>query len=509
MFNKVLAGEVVSRKRIFQIIGVVTIVNMLSRLFGFFREVVIGYHFGTTSLADSVILAYTIPNFLYMVLGGAVTTAYISIYNKITNQLHKQQFHETIFTYLFTFTSLLTVFLLAFPDQTIRFFFAGQHPSEIKTTSELFMFMAPSIIFLIFSMWLSGILNVQNKFYSSSLATLANNVGFVVIAVILYPLMNAYAYGLGAVLGAAIMFIILFYYVRKDGHVHFRFRFAISENKYIFRMLKISLPILLGGATLQFYFFIHRMFASQLQDGYVAALNYASKLVQLPQTILMTAVTTVIYPLLAKKAADKDYNGISQIYFKGLQMLVIFIVPISIFVYLYAQEIVKIIFEYGSFTSQSTKMTAGMLKIFVIGMFAHAANLFVTRFFYALERSMMPVVSGIVAVFGVNVLIIVLFIKEYGASAIAWGTTIGSLFQFVVLSVAAVFRLGLKADIRDTAMKLFIFIVILIIVMYTVQMIVNFNHYVIHVGAGFVIFLVVTYILLRQLGLLDRNILKR
>jgi putative peptidoglycan lipid II flippase len=496
----------VSRKRIFQIIGVVTIINLLSRLFGFFREVVIGYHFGTSSLADSVILAYTIPNFLYMVLGGAVTTAYISIYNKITNELHKQQFHETIFTYLFTFTSILTVFFMAFPEQTIRFFFAGQHPSEIKTTSELFMFMAPSIIFLIFSMWLSGILNVQNKFYSSSLATLANNVGFVAIAVILYPMMNVYAYGLGAVLGAAVMVIILLYYLRKDGHLHFRF--AISENKYIFRMLKISLPILLGGATLQFYFFIHRMFASQIQDGYVAALNYASKLVQLPQTILMTAVTTVIYPLLAKKAADKDYKGISQIYFKGLQMLIIFIVPISIFVYLYAQEIVKIIFEYGSFTSRSTEMTTSMLKIFVIGMFAHAANLFVTRFFYALEKSMMPVVSGIIAVFGVNVLIIVLFIKEYGASAIAWGTTIGSLFQFVVLSVAAVFRLGLKADIRKTAMKLCIFIVMLIIVMYTVQLIVHFNHYVIHVGAGFVIFLTVTYILLRQLGLLDRNILK-
>jgi putative peptidoglycan lipid II flippase len=498
----------VSRKRIFQVIGVVTIINILSRLFGFFREVVIGYHFGTSSLADSVILAYTIPNFLYMVLGGAITTAYISIYNKITNDLHKQQFHEIIFTYLFTFTSILTVFFMAFPEQTIRFFFAGLHPSEIKTTSELFMFMAPSIIFLIFSMWLSGILNIQNKFYSSSLATLANNVGFVAIAVILYPMINVYAYGLGAVLGAAVMVTILLYYLKKDGHLHFQFRFTITENQYIFRMLKITLPILLGGATLQFYFFIHRMFASQIQDGYVAALNYASKLVQLPQTILMTAVTTVIYPLLAKKAADKDYKGISQIYFKGLQMLIIFIVPISIFVYLYAQEIVKIIFEYGSFTSQSTEMTAGMLKIFVIGMFAHAANLFVTRFFYALEKSMMPVVSGIVAVFGVNVLIIVLFIKEYGASAIAWGTTIGSLFQFVVLSVAAVFRLALKADIRKTAMKLCIFIVMLVIVMYTVQLIVHFNHYVIHVGAGFVIFLAVTYILLRQLGLLDRNILK-
>jgi putative peptidoglycan lipid II flippase len=499
----------VSKKRIFQIIGIVTIINILSRLFGFFREVVIGYHFGTSSLADSVILAYTVPNFLYLVLGGAVTTAYISIYNKIPNELDKQQFHEAIFTYLFAFTSLLTVSFMALSKQAVSFFFSGLHPSELKTTSELFFIMSISIVPLIFSMWFSGILNVNNKFYSSSLATLANNAGVILIALILYPLLGVYAYGWGAVAGAVMMLLILMIYVKKGAHIQLRFRFFLFEKEYILRMLKVTLPILLGGATLQFYFLIHRVFASQLEDGYVAALNYASKLVQLPQTILMTAVTTVIYPLLAKKAAEKDIAGISQIFYKGLHSLAIFIIPISIFVYFYADEIVKLVFEYGAFTSQSTVMTANMLKIFVIGMFAHAANLFVTRFFYAMEKSMMPVVTGVLSVFGVNVLIIMLFIDDYGASAIALGTTIGAFFQFFVLLFAGVLHLRFKAENKEKAITLFVYNFILFVLMRITHSIIDFGHFMIDVAAAFFLFVIAAFLLLKRFGLFDRNILKR
>lgn len=370
-----------STKRFFQLIGVVTIVNVLSRFLGFVREAVIGYQFGTSSLADSVILAYTIPNFVYSVLGGAVATAYISVYSKMDHDIHKQRFHDVIFTYLLLFCVGLTGLFMILSKQVVQLFFNGLHPSEVAMTSKLFFMMAPATLFLVFSMWFSGILNVRGQFYSASFATLANNAFFIFIAVLLYPAIGVYAYGWGAPVSAAIMVAVLVYYMHKSGVFCFRLRFHVSEKEYVLRMLKIAMPVLLGGATLQFYFFIQRMFASRLDDGYVAALNYASKLVQLPQMILMTAATTVIYPLLAKKTAEQDYEGISQIFFKGLRLLIMFIVPVSVFVYVYAEPIVKIIFEYGSFTAQSTSMTAEMLKIFVIGMFAHAANLFVTRFF--------------------------------------------------------------------------------------------------------------------------------
>ncbi|HLR67530.1 MAG TPA: hypothetical protein VK105_10455 [Virgibacillus sp.] len=61
------------KSRFFKIVGTITIINIVARLFGFAREVIIGYQYGTTYQADSIISAFTLPNFLYIVLGGAVT----------------------------------------------------------------------------------------------------------------------------------------------------------------------------------------------------------------------------------------------------------------------------------------------------------------------------------------------------------------------------------------------------------------------------------------------------
>lgn len=65
-----------------KIVGAVAVINIVARLFGFLREMIIGYQYGTSYIADSIFTAYTIPNFLYLVIGGAFTTAFISIYNQ-------------------------------------------------------------------------------------------------------------------------------------------------------------------------------------------------------------------------------------------------------------------------------------------------------------------------------------------------------------------------------------------------------------------------------------------
>ena len=58
--------------KLFKIIGAVAIINIAARLFGFGREVVIGIQYGTSTVADAIATAYTIPNFIYLVLGGDV-----------------------------------------------------------------------------------------------------------------------------------------------------------------------------------------------------------------------------------------------------------------------------------------------------------------------------------------------------------------------------------------------------------------------------------------------------
>ncbi|WP_077214828.1 murein biosynthesis integral membrane protein MurJ [Bacillus dakarensis] len=442
--------------KLLKIIGAVAVINLISRFFGFVREVVIGYHFGTSFLADSVITAYTIPNFLYIVAGGAITTAFISVFNKAGNPLVQTQIREVIFTYTLILFSLISAAFFLFPDFWIELFFMGLNPEEVEVTGSLFRIMAPATLLLILSMFYSGILNVNDRFQITATAPLMNNLLFVLIALVLFPILHEHAYGWGALIGAVVMILMLVVNLRKIGISAFRFRFYMEKKDHLFRFLKIAIPILLGGATLQFYFLVHRVFASSLEAGYIAALNYASKLVQLPQSILMSAVTTVIYPLIARKISEGKQQELSKMYGDGIQYLLFLMIPSTVFLYFYSEDIVTVIFEYGTFDRESSIITSGLLEIFVFGMFAHAANLYVTRFFYAMERAVLPVISGVLAVFGLNILIVVVFIDGYGAASIAWGTTISAYFQLIILMFAARRSLKLKLDSKINLLKQFI-----------------------------------------------------
>jgi putative peptidoglycan lipid II flippase len=410
---------------------------------GFFREVLIGFHFGTSQEADSVIAAYTIPNFIYLAAGGAITTAFISIYTK-TERKEGKAFRQVIFTYAFFIFSFISILFLLFPDFWIGITFRGLDTEEKRLTTDLFRLMGLSTLFLVLSMFFTGILNAHERFRTSSLAPLFYNIMFVGIAAAFYPLVGIEAYSYGALIGAFGMFMLLFISLRRGDNLSLHFQWTLKKVGHVKRFLLIAIPVLFGGATLQFYFLIHRIFASQLGDGAIAALNYSSKFVQLPQSILMTAVTTVIYPLIAKTIVEKDESKLNAILNRGLSNLVFIMIPVTVYVYLYAEEIIRLLFEYGNFNENSTILTSKLLKILVIGMLAHSGNLYLTRFFYAMERAAAPVLTGLIAVFGVNVVISITFIGLYGENAIAWATTISAYSQMIMLLFLLVFRLKLK-----------------------------------------------------------------
>ncbi|WP_165352644.1 murein biosynthesis integral membrane protein MurJ [Bacillus infantis] len=485
--------------KIFKIIGAVAVINILARLLGFAREAAVAYQYGTSYLADSIIAVYTIPNFLYVVVGGAITTAFISVYSKIKEGPEQEKFMSSTFTYIMAIVGVLTVLLLVFTDPLLKLVMGQMDEKEYAAAKSLYYWMAPSTFFLILSMWLSGILNVNQKFHLSTLSTFIYNLAFLALALLLTPFMSVESYGFGAIAGAAVMVIMLVAGLRKEHLKHFKIRFAFSDE--LKRLFIIAMPIMLGGAALQVYALLQRVFGSRLDDGIVSALNYASKLTQFPQAVLMTAVTTVIYPSLAKKAAEHDLASITSLYQKGLRWLGLLLLPVTIFVIIYAQEIVQVIFQYGNFDDRSTAVTYPLLQIFALSMFTFAANVYVTRFFYAMENSYMPVLISIFCVFGINIGITLLFIDEYGAQAIAWGTSISSIVNFILLLLLAknVLKLRIMAEKIGSAGRTLAFYAGICIILTAVRHYLSTGLPWIDIVAGGVVFLAAALALMKLL----------
>lgn len=486
--------------KLFKIIGLVALINIVARLLGFAREMVIGFQYGTSPTADHIITAFTIPNFLYIVVGGAVTTAFISVYSKL-KESEKQTFMNTVFTYLMIVMTGITIVLMIFAEPIIDYVFTGLEGESLRQTTDLFLWMAPASLFLVFAMWFSGVLNVHERYSRSALSTLVFNLLFLLLAVALTPWLGPISYGVGALLGSIAMVLVV---IKKGLTLH------ISVSPEFKRMLKLAGPILLGGATLQFYFLIHRIFATQLPDGYVAALNYASKLTQFPQAVLMTAVTTVIYPTLAKKVAAHQRADIEQLYNKGFRLLYFLLMPATVFVYVYSEDLIELIFQYGNFTEQSTQMTYPLLQIFALSMFVLAMNVYITRFFYAMERSILPVAISIVSVFGINILVILVFIDSHGAAAIAWGTTISAIIQFILLALTAKKMLGLNiVQHSDELFRLVLMIGVLGACLFFVSKIFTVGIAIVNIMIGLFLLFLLTVIFMKILNVQELHLLMK
>lgn len=480
--------------KFFKIIGAVAIINIVARVFGFLREVIIGVQYGSGHISDSIFTAYTIPNFLYLVVGGAFTTAVISIYNRETTD--RAVFVKQSFTIVVTTVTLMTVIMMVFANPIIEAFNSEKiekgliSQSDLDLTRYLYYWMMPSSILLVLSSWYSGLLNVNQKFHLSSFAILIYNAIFLVIAVGLsLTSLKAIGYGISALLSAAIMVYFLIRGYRKLDS--FPVGISFERNVSSKQLWILVLPLMLGGATIQLYALLHRIFAGMLSEGAVAAVNYASRLMQFPQAILITAVTTVIFPILSQKEAIQDNASIKTLYSKGLHYLFLLMAPVTIFSYFYAENLVQVIFEYGKFDADSTAMTWPVLAIFVLSMYFLAVNAYVTRFYYAKGDSMAPVIFSLINVFGVNIVVIMMYIGTIEAVAIAWGTLISSIVNFVMLLVYASFKYGLKMGIFSKELQFFRaippMIIIFIVVFFSSKYFV-FDYKWITFGVGLVIF---------------------
>lgn len=417
--------------RLMKIIGMVAIINILARLLSFVREMAIAKQYGTNYEADAIVAAYTIPNFIYLVVGGAFTTAFISVYH--VTKTNSTAYVKRIFTLVGSLAIAVTVLSLFFTTPLMRLMVNSEVEGSLALTRQLFYWMMPSTIFLILSTWLSGLLNVHNQFRSSSTGIFIYNLLFLLLAVVGAYWIGPVAYGIAALLAAIGMAFYLWREAKREAS--FRIAFSFGWNEDIRSVLIIALPILFGGATMQFYFVIHRIVAAQLEEGVVSAVNYASKLTSFPQAIMMTAVTTVIYPMLSKKVSEGAHGEVNRLYKKGLLYLFALLIPATAFAYFLAEPLVKLVFASGNFAQHSLQLTVPLFQYFALSMFFLAANTFITRFYYAKGNSIIPVIFSLLTVFGVNLGVIYWTIEQWGALSIALGTVASAAANFVLLMV--------------------------------------------------------------------------
>jgi putative peptidoglycan lipid II flippase len=150
-------------------------------------------------------------------------------------------------------------------------------------------------------------------------------------------------------------------------------------------------PGFFGSAIYQVNLYVSSLLAYSLNDFAGTLIFYAGRLMELPIGVFAIAISTVVYPLIARHAVQKNYLGMADDYRKGLRLILVVNVPAAVGLGLLSQPIVGLLFRHGKFTQADAHMMAPLLMLYVLGLpFFSIVNLTV-RAFYSLKDTSSPV----------------------------------------------------------------------------------------------------------------------
>ena len=385
------------RRRLARSTAVFSLATAISRVLGLVREMVSAYFFGVSGLINAFTVAIQIPNLVRaLVADAALSGAFVPVFSELLEKGERKRAWRVAST-LFWLTLLvlggLTAIFILLAPLLMRPF--GDPGGDYELAVGLSRVLFPIVVLLGLSGIVVGILNTYHHFAVPALAPVAWNLVIVVGLVLGVPRIHdesaqLYLYAGVVVLGTLVQLLLPIPWLRRlDG----RLTVVIDwRDPAVKRVLVLMLPVTLTIGLINVNFLVDTLFASRLLDPELApaAIDKAFRLYMLPQGVFAVAVTTVLFPTLARFAARDDIAGLRQALDGGLRQIAFLLVPAGLVSIVLAQPIVRLVYQRGEFTAEDTVIVAQCLQAFSIGLVFNGWMLILNRSFYAVQTNWVP-----------------------------------------------------------------------------------------------------------------------
>lgn len=398
--------------------GVVGAATMLSRVTGLVRDQAMAVLFGAGFATDAFNVAFRIPNLLRDLFAeGAMSAAFVPTFTTAQVKRGDEDAwalgRQVMTALLLVLVGLCTIGWVFMP-QLVRVFAAGFEavPGKLELTTWLARVMLPFLPAVALAAVAMGMLNARGRFGVPALAPTMLNVGMVVAGVGLIPVVTAaggppiLAMAIGVVVGGALQFAFQLPALVRLG---FRPRLAWPRHPGVGRIASLMLPATIGLAATQLNLTVSTIIASHFTEGSVSWLYYAFRLMQLPIGVFGVALATVSMTELSRAAATDDLPRLKATLSATLRLVFLLTLPAAAWLAVMARPVIALLFEHGRFQPDDTVRTAAALVAYCVGLPAFAAVGVLTRTFYALGETRVPVIASFVSV-GVNLGLNLLFV---------------------------------------------------------------------------------------------------
>ncbi|MDE2748286.1 MAG: murein biosynthesis integral membrane protein MurJ [Chloroflexota bacterium] len=368
-----------------------------AKLISLVQTLIIARVFGVGSDLDAYVAANRIPELIVILIsGGALTHAFIPIFSGLLAKGDLDtawKLSSNLINAIFSLALLLSlaVFVLA-PWLVSNAVAPGFDAVTARNTVDMMRILLLSTIIFAVSGIFSGILNSHQHFLLPALAPIMFDIGILAGVLFLLPRFGVHGIAWGAVLGAALHFSI-----QLPGLLRYRMRWRFElglSNPLLWRVIRLMLPRIGGLGVFSLNFLVMNNIASRLGVGSVSALDWGWRLMQIPQTLVGTAMGIVIFPTLAALSEMDDLAGKRDAMSGALRFILVSSIPSAIGLIVLGRPLISLL-ERGAFDSSASALVYSTLSMFTLGLIVHSALEVIARSFYADKDTLTPLFAAL------------------------------------------------------------------------------------------------------------------
>lgn len=213
-----------------------------------------------------------------------------------------------------------------------------------------------------------------------------------------------------------------------------------ADWREILSFYKVFLPIGLTIAVGQINLFIDTLFSARLGEGVVSNLNYAFRLVNIPQAIFGVTIATLVFPLLAEAKVKEDMQLFRTGIEKGLNYMFLLLAPTIAGMIVLMRELVQVVYERGAFTAAATAQTSEYAIFFTGSVLFYSIQAVIAKGFYTLEKGHYILRAGVVSIIA-NAIFNAILSNVIGAVGLALSTSLVG-FVYSAITFTTLYKLA-------------------------------------------------------------------
>lgn len=414
----------------------ISCVMIVAKLVSFVRDMLLAQNLGASNLSDIFLTSSSMLLVLTTFIRAPFTASYLPIATDYYYKKSKEEQNHlfgSVYGLAIVAGIVFTILEIAFLTPLINAIVPGFSHEAVEKLRVIVVIQLPILLCSFILAVNSGNLKLLNKFGVSEISEILIQLFCVIYLFFAKDNTNINYLSVAVVIGYCAAVAVQYISILHSG-IKPKINFDFFHNEGVRIIIRAMIPFILAAAAREVNSLVDKVIGSNLDEGSITILSYASKITVTEVGLIATAVSLVIYSNMSKLNTADNKKGLKESALYGMKFINTLLIPLTVGTVVLKDDLIQALFGRGQFGAESVAVTANVMMIYAIGMMGSGVQDVLMRAMHATKHRKFPASISVIMVI-INTVLDLMLYKKYGVYGLAAATTVASLITIVPLFV--------------------------------------------------------------------------